>query len=199
VGIITREMSPTSSNIIESPGKIIAFSGSISSGKTTISSLLADTLGWKWVSFGEYVRKIARSQSIGNSRKELQAVSDSLVQRGWETFCTSILEEVQWNRSENLVIDGIRHREAIETLRTLCYPAKVFLVYLSITQFEQLQRTKEKGISNISELQDIESHSSEVQVYSNLRRMADLIVDEDLPKHKLVQMIKEWVISKTDI
>jgi len=174
-------------------GKIICFSGSISSGKTTISSLLADTLGWKWVSFGEYVRKMARNQSFGNSREELQAVSDSLVQQGWESFCTSVLEEVQWTQSENLVVDGIRHCEAIETLRTLCYPAEVFLVYLSITQAQQLQRAKEKGISSISELKHIESHSSEVQVYSNLRKMVDFVVDGNLPKHKLVQVITEWI------
>ncbi len=181
---------------MEPQGKVICFSGSIGSGKTTISSILASALGWKWVSFGEYVRKIARELSIGYSRRELQYVSDVLIKQGWEIFCRSVLKEVQWNESENLIVDGVRHYEAITTLRDICHPAKVFLIYLSISKAEQYKRVKSKGITSHSELLEIEAHPSESQVSSELRKIADMVFDGSQPKNKVVKEIEEWMTAK---
>ena len=81
----------------------------------------------------------------------------------------------------------------------MCYRRIIFLIYLSISKAEQYKRAKSKGITNPSELYEIESHPSESQVSYELPRIADVIFDGSQPKNKLVKEIEEWVTSKGNI
>ena len=69
----------------------LGFSGKIGSGKTTISEYVANLLSWPKVSFGDYVREIARQQKTDLSRSALQTIGASLVEQDCEGFCRSVL------------------------------------------------------------------------------------------------------------
>ena len=72
----------------------------------------------------------------------------------------------------------------------------VFLIYLTISKAEQYKRVKSKGITDPSELHEMESHPSERQVTSELCEIADMIFDGSKTKGDLVKEIKEWEITK---
>ena len=75
---------------------VLAFAGSIASGKSTLSAGVAQQLGWRYASFGDYVRLVAREQGLDGSRAVLQEVGARLIDQGWKHFCWAVLGQVDW-------------------------------------------------------------------------------------------------------
>ena len=127
--------------IIEMQTIVLGFSGPIASGKTTISMKLAKHLGCPRVSFGDYVRKVASERGLDVlSRDVLQNVGESLIREGWKKFCSSVLEQVKWEPGGTLVVDGVRHKEALTNLKELTAPSKMFLIYVTASQVDKEKR-----------------------------------------------------------
>lgn len=175
---------------------VVAFTGPIGSGKSTISHLVAQKLGWKRVSFGDYVRAVARDKKLEKSREVLQDLGSILINEGWDHFCKAVLEQVQFKRGECLVVDGIRHVEALNTIRDLVYPSNVFLVYVQLKPSQRQKRLKVKELANKSETKQIEEHPTEKQVQTILPMVADLVVDGSKPEVQIVSTIAAWIESK---
>ena len=53
---------------------IVAFAGRIGAGKSSVSAAFAADLGWKFASFGAFVRKSASERGMDLSRESLQAI-----------------------------------------------------------------------------------------------------------------------------
>lgn len=94
----------------------IAFSGSIASGKSTIAAAVAEALHWPCVSFGNYVRFVARSQGLVESREVLQAIGADLVEKDVAEFARAVLAQADWRPGQSIVIDGIRHVTVLDHL-----------------------------------------------------------------------------------
>jgi hypothetical protein len=86
-----------------------------------------------------------------------------LIDQGWEEFCRAVLMQVHWEPGQPLVIDGIRHTEAVDALRQLVTPSEA------------------------------EEHPIEVQVGTVLPEMADLIVDGARPVEDLLREMVTWI------
>lgn len=172
---------------------ILAFAGSVASGKSTISTAVATVLGWPRVSFGDYVRSEARHRGLGESREVLQNLGVSLIEEGWEPFCRAVLAQTIWCPGQSLVIDGIRHAEAVRTLQRLVAPSKLLLVFIVTNESVRKDRLHERNVIDHNELQQIESHSTESQVRIALPEMADLTMDGTKPIEDLLQKITAWV------
>jgi len=172
---------------------VLGFSGSIASGKSTLSIEVALSLGWQRVSFGDYVRTVAKHQGLGESREVLQTVGASLLNQGIEQFCSSVLAQVNWKPGQPLVVDGIRHAEVVSTLYRLVTPSKLLLVFLAVNESIREARLIEKRLSYGEYLHQIEMHSTEVQVQTVLPKMADLTVDSNRKVQELVKEIVTWV------
>jgi dephospho-CoA kinase len=166
-----------------------AFSGSIASGKSSLSLLVAKELNWPYVSFGDYIRSVARFRGLPESRQVLQALGQSLIEEGWEQFCRLVLNQVPWKPGQALVIDGVRHTEAIITLRRLISPAELLVIYISTSEAVRKIRAFERGETLV---QDVQDHPTEIQVKNQLPQMADLIVDGDKPITEINQEIAKW-------
>ena len=96
---------------------VIGFSGRIKSGKTTIATATASSLDWQCASFGDYVRWVAiRQNEDPESRAALQRIGESCIARGWPAFCHNVLKMVNWRSGMPVVVDGIRHVEAVEQI-----------------------------------------------------------------------------------
>ena len=172
---------------------IVAFAGTTASGKSTISTALAERLGWKRAGFGDYVRQIARERGVAQSIENLQDLGAELVAEGAEQFCRGVLEAVNWRAGEPVVVDGVRHLEVLATLRGLTAPSKIVLVFVTVGNAERFARLKERGINDTSRLARIESHSAERQVRDVLRSAADLVVDGSDPLDRTVATILGWL------
>lgn len=175
---------------------ILAFSGGIGSGKTTLSKEVSTLLNWKRISFGDYVRAVAIERDIdSNSREKLQELGESLIEKGWDVFCNDLLKKYQWKSDQCLVIDGIRHKEAIDTLRKITFPSKVFLIFISLDFKNRQQRLLENGVKQINDLQRFDSHSTETQVSSVLSQISDLILDGNMEINELKNIVFNFIQS----
>src|SRR5437667_11684940 len=94
----------------------VAFSGKLGSGKTTVSSSLAEALKWPRTSFGDYVREILRSRGLEQTRDNLQRFGTQLLNDDPRAFCRSVLLSCGWTPGDNLIIDGLRHLRTIQII-----------------------------------------------------------------------------------
>jgi cytidylate kinase len=127
---------------------IIGFSGKIGSGKTTISTAVAEALNWPHASFGDYVREVGRERGIEESRKVLQEIGASLVENPDE-FCLSLLELSGWKPGQHLVVDGVRHAKIVDALHRTTKPSRVFLVFVEVNEKvrkKRIQNQKDNGM-----------------------------------------------------
>jgi dephospho-CoA kinase len=156
---------------------VLSFAGPIASGKTTLSKAISRRFGWKYVSFGEYIKKVATRRGYDPvSREIMQDIGNELIDNGWKKFCNSVLDDAHWVKGEGLVIDGIRHVEGLMTIKIIAAPQAVYLIYVFITEEIRRVRLLQKDIP-IENIDLIESHSTEKDVRDALRKRANIIVD----------------------
>jgi len=167
---------------------LIAFAGAIGSGKSTISSALAEALSLSRVSFGDYIRSVAKQRKLTQDRETLQLIGSELIEKGWEPFCRAVLSQVSWKKGDSIVIDGIRHIEAIEAISRIAAPSRFVLVYIFIAENERQIRLEREGVKNMEKQVKIEGHSTEVQV-KLLKNKADIILDGTQPTSEIVKKI----------
>ncbi len=174
---------------------IIAFTGPVGSGKTTLSKLVAYMLGWSLASFGTYVRKTAEACGFDKSRKGLQLAGNYLIDRGWRAFCEEVLADANWKAGSNLVLEGIRHLEALETLKDIVSPANIYLIYVSLDETERTNRLRSRDKKSRINLEELDLHPSEKQVKTTLFNRADFVVDNSGSTDKAVKEIVAWIHS----
>lgn len=160
------------------PGKpIVALAGGIGSGKSSVADELAARLGCKLARFGEYVRSIAAKRGLDPRREVLQGIGEQLISRDVMGFVRAVLDRSGWKPGDHLVVDGIRHVEAMAALRELAKPQSVLLVYLDVDDDARQARVACRDGSTKADLALAEAHSTEAQVRSLVAGMADLVVD----------------------
>lgn len=171
----------------------LGLSGRIRSGKTTLSTALSKALLCRRASFGDYVRFEAheRGLEVGN-RQVLQDLGELLGSLGWKTFCRNVLHHAGWKPGQPIVIDGLRHVEAIHALRDLVNPLEFRLIYISIAEGQLSKRLLQDA--SVIDIGHIEEHSTEYQVVETLPSVADLLVDGSRPVEQLVDEIVQWIL-----
>jgi|SRR5215470_1786748 len=153
---------------------LICVSGGIASGKTTVAQALAERFPNAVVrSFGDMVRQQARRQGKRLDRTALQAVGLSLVQAGWAAFVDALLVGVPQS-VDVLIIEGIRHLDAVDELRRRRLSDQLLTIYLKVTPHVQEQRLRERGESLVSRDHVVES------LVSKIEASADVTIDSTL-------------------
>ena len=174
----------------------MAFSGSIASGKTTVSKEASRVLGWKYGSFGDFIRKEAiRRGAKYESREVLQDIGSELINQGWDEFCWGVLRDAGWEKGHGLVLDGIRHLEGLEKIREIVNPLSVFLIFIQVSPNIRKKRLLEKKIKETNLLK-FEQHQTEQQVKLKLLEYADLVVNGDQPLNIATKTIVDWLSTK---
>lgn len=172
-------------------GVVVAFSGAIKSGKSSLARAVAITLSCPCVSFGDQVRSEVRARGLAESREILQQVGESLVSQHLTEFCEDTLAQARsWAPPQPLVIEGIRHAEALSELRMLVNPVRLFHVHIMLGQPTRSARAAKSG-GTLSNRWD--AHSTERQVHTDLPRIADLVVDGELATNVQVDRIVAWL------
>lgn len=169
---------------------VIGFSGAIASGKTTLARKLAEEEGFVYASFGDFVRYEATKLGYDPSNRELlQDHGSKLIEEGWERFCLAVLEFAGWVPSRGLVIDGIRHGEAVEALRRIVSPQPFYLVYVLIDEKVRNIRLQQREINLLSEIKKIDEHSTEQQVKERLFSLSDVVINgAEVTENSLIKL-----------
>jgi cytidylate kinase len=175
---------------------VVAFAGRIGAGKSSVSAAFAEELGWKFASFGAFVRKTATERGIDLSRESLQTVGAELEATDAVKFCRAVLDGAGWNAGEPAVVEGIRHVRILDTLKSQVAPQPVFLVYLEAPDELRRNRLQERGAQEAHNLDLAETHSTERDVITELPQLADLVLSsEGAAVADLVPQIKAKALS----
>jgi hypothetical protein len=169
---------------------VIGFAGRKKSGKTTISQAVANATGWQYASFGDFVRHQANQKGLDStSTVVLQDLGENLIAEGWPKFCREVVAHSGWKPGTGLIIDGIRHVEAVQQLKSIVAPLNFGLVYVT-TDGDTLRGRR---ASSDLKFAVIESHSTEAQVTSTLPSVADLTVDGAISVEKITERIIAFI------
>ncbi len=175
---------------------IIAFSGKIGSGKSSISKLIAEKFNFQRVSFGDYVRKIATERDIEHTRINLQNLGEFLLAENSYQFCLNVLNQASTNNSIFLVVDGIRHQIALDEIKKIVHPNDVFHVHLEINEEIRLERINKRQSTSTNDIIKIDNHPSEIQVTSVLSKMADIVLNTDDTEENLIEVLSLWLVKQ---
>lgn len=126
------------------PVAVVAVSGPIGAGKTTVAVMLADRLGWPQTGYGDLIRAVAAGRGLPASRGVLQQIGAELINGGWGSFTTAVLDSATWRPGQPLVIDGLRHVQAASTLRRIVIPVPVTVIYLDVPPLTGLNRARNR-------------------------------------------------------
>jgi dephospho-CoA kinase len=171
---------------------VIAFSGKIGSGKSSISGLIAEEFNFNKVSFGDYVRKIAMERGIEHTRINLQDLGESLLANNPTQFCLNVLNQAS-SDCEFVIVDGIRHKIVLEEIRKIIHPNKLIHVHLQISEEIRIKRIYERQEITPEEVQSIDNHPSEKQVTSVLVKLADKVIDGGKDIKDIITDLSEWL------
>jgi dephospho-CoA kinase len=154
---------------------IVAFAGRIGSGKSTLSKALASQFSWAWTSFGDAVRREARARGLSEDREVLQDLGNELIGSGWEHFCAVTISQSGWDRDQPLVVDGVRHRGAFDSLRDLASPEHFILIFVDTPLARRRAWLVDRGMSE-TEIASADAHSNENELYA-VMAAADVVLD----------------------
>ena len=159
----------------------IVICGRIGSGKSTVSTMLASGLSIQVVSFGDYVRQMARRGGRQANRSTLQNLGDCLYQRlGASGLLQGTLEVAGIANDATVIFDGVRHIDVLSAIRLRA--GKTVAIYLDASPEVRYQRRRFQGHTSLSwqEFEAIDSHSVEGEI-SDLAELCDFVIDASQP------------------
>ena len=171
---------------------LVAFSGYTKSGKTTLATNVAEALKCPLASFGAFIRKTADQSGFPDpTRHQLQEIGDKLARTDIERFCKAVLDSAGFKPGSPLVIDGIRHLEALTAIRNLAPNQPLKLIY---TESDLASRAKRAGLTE-DEMSTVDRHPVESQS-AKLRSVSDLIVSTSHSLENSVAQILLFLASQ---
>lgn len=171
----------------------IIFSGKISSGKSSVSKLIANRLGASRVSFGSYLKELCLKKNIVVSRENLQELGESLIRSNPKEFLDAVFEPV--SNTEIVVIDGLRHKAILDLIRLRSELTTLIFFDLDDELRQTRYQNREKsldGSKSVEVFQAQNNHIVEREV-TDLKILSDLIVDSSLPLNEVIEVIMAFL------
>jgi dephospho-CoA kinase len=174
---------------------LVCFSGQIGSGKSSVSTAVADALGWRRTGFGDFLRsEIARSGGDPSSRRALQDLGQQHVDSDPEGFCREVLQDGGFRPGDDFLIDGVRHVDIFRILTHLAAPSVARLLVLQASDRARIGRVEERH--DHVDFHRAARHRVEAELPDALPRHADALVDAEQPFDKVVAdclaSIRSW-------
>ncbi len=183
-------------------GFVLALSGAIGAGKTSLAERLAARLSARRVSFGIEVRRYAEEHGANKKdRAVLQQLGQALVLTQREAFVKRVLAQdidaqAPGDMNVPLIVDGVRHIEIFMELKRQLAPRRVHLIHITTPGSTREQRIMEKDGVERRVVARYDNDITEAQVSRILPQYAGLTVQGELPVdlqvQQVVQKLKEW-------
>lgn len=177
---------------------LLCFAGAIGSGKSSVSTAVADALGWPRTGFGDYLRSELRH--IGgdpSSREALQKLGQERVEANPATFCSDVLSAGGYTPNINFVIDGIRHTDILAVLRHLATPADTRLIFLEAEESTRALRVQKRPDGQ--DFKRASQHLVEAELRDELPAAADAIInseqDLELVVEECLRCARHWEVA----
>ncbi len=150
---------------------VLAISGASSSGKSTLSRGLLEELGGSVRAFGAVVESESLRRGRSSAKEDLQETGVDLISEGWDSFVRLLLSPAP--TSNTLIVDGIRHRAAIDELSRQLPGARLVHVHVATPRQVLVERT-------IARSEDVTllDHAVEAEL-PEVARDADVVVQGD--------------------
>jgi cytidylate kinase len=169
---------------------ILALAGPTKSGKTALGKRLAASFGVPFASFGDHVRKEAQRRGIMNaSPQQLQNLGSEMVE-DMKGLCKAVLQEGGFVAGHGVIVDGIRHINALAAIKTLVPEQSVKLVYLESSLPDRIKRSS----LSARELQQIDSHPVESDG-ALLKSAADLVLTTSAASDECFEALLTWAMQ----
>jgi adenylosuccinate synthase len=163
--------------------RIVAISGQVGAGKSTLAQGLADQYGGHRVSTKDLLRAHARKvgRQLPDERRALQEYGKSLDEAtggGWVAEAAAkVLEDVP--ATKLIIIDAVRMHSQVERLREAFGPRVTHVhVYASdeVLARRYAERGDKSGLAELASYADVAAHATEAAVH-RLQSEADIAVD----------------------
>ena len=165
--------------------QIVCIAGKKGSGKSTLAEGL-ERRSFARVSFGDFVRSVARRRGISSEVRELELLGQRLISElGWREFCSQVLG--QHRHAARVVVDGVRHMDAWNELRSLCSPRDAILVFVEVDEVARASRLLARARPG-EQPEDPEMSADVVQ----LRTEADLVING--AKATAADEVFDWIV-----
>jgi hypothetical protein len=120
------------------------------------------------------VRSEATKRGLGTDLPALETLGRALIAEwGWDRFCRSVLPDLA--NTEYLVVDGVRHIAAAETLRRLGRPARFGLVFVDADDLLREERISSRARKSNGRTEETADRMADE--LGQLRAASDLVVD----------------------
>ena len=174
---------------------LLCFSGQIGSGKSSVSTAVAEALRWRLTGFAEYLRsEIARVGGDPNDRKALQDLGQKRVDEDPTAFCRDVLSAGGFMPGDDFVVDGVRHVRIFEILAEVSTPSQARLLFLGAPETTRLARVEARA--DARDFARASTHRVEAELRDALPQRADGIVNADQSLDHVVsdclELVRYW-------
>ncbi len=157
---------------------IIGFAGPIASGKSTIIREITQIKPCLVASYGNYVRAVAETQGIEGSRDALQALSNELLRQYTHVELAKLVTEHSgWKINQPLLLDGVRHSEAIGAFKALFPTIPVYLIFVETPVSVRSNRIERRDGISLNDAAIHDKHNTEIEANTGLKDIADYVLD----------------------
>ena len=166
--------------------RVVSLAGRRGSGKST-AALALEQHGFVRATFGGFVRTVATSRGLAHDIPTLEWLGNQLIaELGWVEFCRRVLTGKE--AAARVVVDGVRHCAARDTIRRLFLPDRSAVVFFDIDETERASRLNARG-----RFGDLPAAGEMSDDLVQLRNEADLIVDGS--SDDTLNEILDWIAS----
>ncbi len=175
---------------------ILGFSGRKGSGKTTLAREVSMLLRWAHVGFGSYVRFLAVQKGLPDTTENLQELGQSMIEEDSMKFCQDLLSFSKIASTQPFIVEGIRHLVVLYALREIVFPRKVLLIYVHAPEKLITERLSKRSNFSREQLLGLEQHATEIEVQTEIKKCADLIIDGSKPIVVNAEYIVDWIAKR---
>lgn len=173
---------------------LFVFAGRTGSGKTSISKPFAESNGLPWTSFGNVVRGEAARLGLSTSEKRvLQGVGQELVVNEPERFCKLVFQSLRTKVGVVGVLDGLRHKRILERLIAGKGDDVIKLIFVDVDEKIRYERLRVNRGWSVEQCRVYDNDPTEWELDSQLRGLADLVVDNNQSVEASLSQINDWL------
>ncbi len=180
--------------------KVIGVVGQIGSGKDEVLKYLKANYGVPYISTGDIVRDIARSENIEATRENLAKISQRcFTELGKGYFIRRAAEEIVHRGWQTAGISGVRSHEDVEIMQDM-FGRGFILIRVDISdpkiRFERVRlRHEERDPMTFSQFLEQDSNEENTFHISRTGREADYVLNNDGSVEALHKQIDRLVTS----
>lgn len=161
----------------------VIITGRICSGKSTVSTRLAERFDCQVISFGQYIDSYCREHGIDPNRVNKQNIGTQLIQSGTDDFVANVVKYFLGDNlsSKIIIFEGVRHLGIYESIKKRS--SKLFTFFLNPDQDILFKRyINRENLSNSITLKemfvDTLKHPVESEIMQ-ISKFADLIFSNE--------------------